>query len=110
MWPIDPGQRAAAARCLNLDVYTMRGNIHMSETPATDPFQIFQISKDLLSAEQKFLPSSKIFEQYAEVMRSVTQAQVAYGQALMRANAALLAALLERPLTPICAAKDDKTP
>jgi hypothetical protein len=71
----------------------------MSERRTNDPFEIFQISRDLLSTQQKFLPSSKIFEQFAETIRNVTQAQIAYNQALMRANAALMAALLERPLS-----------
>lgn len=79
----------------------------MAEKPSTDPFEVFQISKDWLSAQQKFLPSGRIFEQIAETIRNVTQAQIAYNQALMRANAALLAALMERPLES-AASKEDR--
>ncbi|HQT45634.1 MAG: hypothetical protein B7X08_00190 [Acidocella sp. 20-63-7] len=68
----------------------------MVET-SSDPFEIFQISKELLTAEQKLLPSGLLFERFIEVSRSITQAQMAYMQALMRANAALLGALLDQP-------------
>jgi hypothetical protein len=64
----------------------------------TDPFEIFQISKELLSTQQKFLPSGKIFEQFAEYIRNVTQAEIVFGQALLRANTALLASFVERQL------------
>ncbi len=79
----------------------------MSEK-TTDPFELFQISKEMLSAQQKFMPSGKIFEQMAETLRNVTQAQVAYGQALMRANAALLAALMERPLSMVADQREER--
>jgi L-rhamnose isomerase len=68
----------------------------MTET-SSDPFEIFNISKELLTAEQKLLPSGQFFERFVEVARNVTQAQIAYAQALMRANAALLGALLVQP-------------
>ncbi len=82
----------------------------MSERPTNDPFEIFQISKEFLSAEQRFLPTGKIFAQFAEVIRNMTQAQITYSQALMRANAALLAALLERPLATATEEKKDERP
>ncbi len=51
---------------------------------------------DLLSAQQKFLPSGGLFERFAEAARNVTQAQITYSQALMRANAAFLSACFEQ--------------
>ena len=69
----------------------------MSGKNPTDPLELFQISKELLAARQRYLPSSHVYAQVAEVMRSVTQANITYVQALMRANAALLAAFMERP-------------
>lgn len=72
----------------------------MSEK-SSDPFEFFQISREMLTAEQKFLPSGKIFEQLTEYMRNVTQAQIAYNQALMRAQASLLASIMERPLAAV---------
>lgn len=68
----------------------------MTET-SSDPFEVFSISKELLTAEQKFLPSGRFFERFVEAAQSVTQAQMAYAQALMHANAALLGALLNQP-------------
>jgi len=78
----------------------------MNEKFPTDPFELLEMSKDWLSTQQKFLPSGHIYERVAETIRTVTQAQIAYNQALTRANAALLAALLERPLET---AAEDKT-
>ena len=66
----------------------------MTET-TSDPLQFFQISKDLLTAQQKFFPSGKFFERFSEVARNAAQAQIAYGQAIMRANAALLGVFLD---------------
>jgi|GEM_PF-3122848 len=82
----------------------------MSERPTNDPFEIFQISKEILSAEQKYLPTGKVFAQFAEIMRNITQAQITYSQALMRANAALLAAFLERPLATTTEEKKEERP
>jgi methylaspartate ammonia-lyase len=73
----------------------------------TDPFEVFQISRELLTAEQRLLPSTRVFEQLAETIRTITQANMAYSQALMRANAALMAALMARPGDP---APDDERP
>ncbi|WP_297370332.1 hypothetical protein [Acidocella sp.] len=63
----------------------------------TDPFEIFQISREFLTAEQRLLPSVQLFEQLAETIRTITQANITYSQTLMRANASLLAALMARP-------------
>lgn len=69
----------------------------MTERPSTDPLEIFQISKELLAAQQRFVPSTHIYARVAEIMRTVAQANATYMQELMRANAALLAAYMERP-------------
>jgi len=63
----------------------------------SDPFEFFQISRECLSAQQRLLPSAQIYEQLAETIRTITQANITYTQTLMRANAALLAALMARP-------------
>ncbi len=72
----------------------------MSDKNAADPAGVFTMSKDWLSAQQKFLPSGRIFAQLAETMRTITQAQITYSQTVMRANAALLASLMEMPAPP----------
>jgi hypothetical protein len=59
----------------------------------TNPFEAFQISQNLFAAPQNFMPNGKVFEQLNEVARNVAEAQVAYAQALMRANVALLSAM-----------------
>lgn len=71
----------------------------MAEKSPSDPLELFQISRELLSVQQRFLPSAHIYARMAEAMRSVAQANATYLQELTRANAALLAALLERPGT-----------
>jgi hypothetical protein len=69
----------------------------MAEKPATDPLDLLQISRDLLAAPQRFLPTTHIYARIAEIMRDVAQAHATYVQELLRANAALLAAFMERP-------------
>lgn len=69
----------------------------MTDKPSNDPLELLQISKEMLAAQQRFLPSTHIYAQLAEAVRAVTQANIAYGQALMRANATLLAAIWQRP-------------
>ena len=70
----------------------------MADRISTDPFDILQISKDWITAQQNFLPSGPVYEKVAQAVRDVAQAQIAYNQALARANAALLATLLQRPV------------
>jgi len=48
----------------------------------TDPFGVAKISKDLLAAQQKFLPFGKSFEQFSEVAQIISAAQLAYGKEL----------------------------
>ncbi len=69
----------------------------MNDKNIADPAGVFALSKDWLSAQQKFMPSGRIFAQLAETMRTITQAQITYSQTVMRANASLLAALMEMP-------------
>lgn len=79
----------------------------MSEK-SPDPFELFQISREMLTAQQKFMPSGKIFEQFAEYMRNVSQAQITYNQALMRAQASLLAGIMERPLAMVSGKTEER--
>ncbi|OYV39232.1 MAG: hypothetical protein B7Z80_07875 [Rhodospirillales bacterium 20-64-7] len=60
----------------------------------TDPFEVFNFSKSMLAAQQKLMPSMHGYERLAEAARLLTQAQIAYGQAVMRANSVLLGAVL----------------
>jgi hypothetical protein len=73
------------------------GNMIMTEKTTVDPMGAFSLTRDCLAAQQKFLPSGRIFAELAETVRTVTQAQIVFGQTVMRANAALLAALMEVP-------------
>ncbi len=59
----------------------------------TNPFEAFQFPQSLFGGSQKFVPNNKVFEQLNEVARTLAEAQMAYGQALMRANATLLNAM-----------------
>ncbi|GLR66648.1 hypothetical protein GCM10010909_13280 [Acidocella aquatica] len=59
----------------------------------TNPFEAFQIPQNLFAAPQNFMPSGKAFEQLNQMARNLAEAQVAYGQALMRANTVFLSAL-----------------
>jgi hypothetical protein len=65
-----------------------------------DPTALFELSRNMLLAQQKMMPSARIFERFSEAARTVAQAHMAYYQALMRANAMMLGAMLERPSPP----------
>lgn len=69
----------------------------MADKPPSDPLELFQISKEMLAAQQRFMPSGHIYTRLAETMRTIAQANATYMQELTRANAALLAAFMERP-------------
>lgn len=69
----------------------------MSEKTQMDPAGLFSLSRDWLAAQQKFMPSGRLFSQLAETIRIITQAQITYAQTVMRAEAALLAAMMEVP-------------
>lgn len=69
----------------------------MAEKPPSDPLELFQFPKAFLEAQQRFMPSGHLYARLAETMRSIAQANASYMQELTRANAALLAALMERP-------------
>ena len=72
----------------------------MAEKPTAERVDVFQISKDLLAAQQRFMPSGPIYARIAEAMHGMTQANIAYVQEMMRANAALLGAFTERGTGP----------
>jgi hypothetical protein len=59
----------------------------------TNSFEAFQFPQSLFDGTQKFMPNNRVFEQLNEVARTLAEAQMAYGQALMRANATLLSAM-----------------
>jgi hypothetical protein len=63
--------------------------------PSGDPFGFFELSQDILLAQQKMMPSGRMFERFSEAAGNVSQAQITYCQALMHANATLFGAMLE---------------
>ncbi|WP_234730880.1 hypothetical protein [Acidocella facilis] len=66
----------------------------MSDKTQNDPFNVLGISKEFLAAAK--LPyGGAMFTDMAERMQNLTQAQIAYGQTIMRANATLLSAWLD---------------
>lgn len=78
----------------------MPNHHHQTHRYPGDPFAIFEMSRDMLLAQQKLMPSARMFERFSEAARSVSQANINYCQALMRANAMVLGAMLERPSPP----------
>jgi hypothetical protein len=90
---------------------------HQTRRYPGDPFAIFELSRDLLLAQQKMMPTARTLERFSEAARSVSQvqinyyqalmAQMNYCQALMRANTMLLGAMLERP-RPRSAAREQR--
>lgn len=75
-----------------------------------DPLELFQISKEFLAAQQKFLPPAQIYTRLAETMRSIADANASYLQELTRANASFLAAFMERPANGTNEEEDEETP
>ncbi|MGE4482056.1 hypothetical protein [Acidocella sp.] len=69
----------------------------MTEKTSSDPMGLLSLSQDWIASQQKFMPSGRILNQLAETVRTITQAQITYSQTVMRANAALLAAMMEAP-------------
>ena len=63
---------------------------------STNPFEAFQLPQNLFDGTQKFMPNARVFEQMNEVARNLADAQIAYGQAVMRANAALLSVMFNQ--------------
>jgi methylaspartate ammonia-lyase len=63
---------------------------------STNPFELFQLPPNLFATPQKFMPNAKVFEQLNEIARTLAEAQIAYGQALMRANTAMLSAIMSQ--------------
>lgn len=71
-----------------------------AENSTRDPLELFQLSRDMLAAQQRFMPSGALYTQLAETMRNMAQANMAYMREMMRANATLLSAFTERPPGP----------
>ncbi len=61
-----------------------------------NPFEAFQIPPNLFATPQSFLPGGRIFEQLSQMTRNLSEAQISYGQALMRANTSFLSALFSQ--------------
>ena len=69
----------------------------MADKPATDPLDLLQISRDMLTLPQRYMPTTQLYARVAEIMRDLAQAHTTYLQEVARANAALLAAFTARP-------------
>lgn len=67
----------------------------MSDKNTPDLSGIGGMLENWLATQKKFAPSGQIMGQLAEAVRTISQAQIAYSQTVMRANAALLAAMWE---------------
>lgn len=65
----------------------------MSEKTIPDLSGFGGMLENWLATQKKFAPSGQVMAQTAEAVRAISQAQIAYSQAVMRANATLLAAL-----------------
>lgn len=65
----------------------------MSEKTIPDLSGFGGMLENWLATQKKFAPSGHVMAQTAEVVRAISQAQIAYSQAVMHANATLLAAL-----------------
>ncbi|MDD2795695.1 hypothetical protein [Acidocella sp.] len=63
---------------------------------STNPFEAFLLPQNLFDGAQKFMPNAKVFEQMSEVARNLAEAQMVYGQAVMRANTALLSVMFNQ--------------
>lgn len=61
-----------------------------------------------LATQKKFAPSGQVMAQFAEAVRTISQAQIAYSQTVMRANAALLAAIWEAGAPPSLSQTDKR--
>ena len=53
-----------------------------------------------MATQKRFAPSGRVMAEVAEAVRTISQAQLAYTQTVMRANAALLAAIWETASVP----------
>lgn len=67
----------------------------MIEKNVTDLSGFGGMLENWLATQRKFAPSGQVVAQVAEAVRTVSQAQMAYNQTVMRANAALLATVWE---------------
>lgn len=67
----------------------------MNDQNAPDMSGIGGMLENWLATQKKFAPSGQVMEQLAEAVRTISQAQISYSQTVMRANAALLAAIWE---------------
>lgn len=67
----------------------------MSEKIGSDLSGVGGLLETWMATQKKFAPSGQVMAQVAEAVRTISQAQVVYSQAVMRANSALLAAIWE---------------
>ena len=64
---------------------------------SANPFDLFKLPNDIFAASDRFLPAATLLENMSQAAQIISQAQVSYGQALLRANATIFDAWLPRP-------------
>lgn len=79
----------------------------MSEKTIPDLSGFGGMLENWLATQKKFAPSGQIMAQTAEAVRTISQAQMAYSQAVMRANAELLAAVWEACTSSVARNQDE---
>jgi len=70
-----------------------------------NPFEFLKLPNHIFTAPERFLPAATLLENMSQAVQMIGQAQVNYGHALLRANAAMFDAWLPRP-----AARDSEGP
>ncbi len=61
-----------------------------------NPYDFFKLPNHIFAAPERFLPSATLLENMSHAVQIIGQAQVDYGHALLRANAAMFDAWLPR--------------
>ncbi len=55
----------------------------------SNPFDAADFTRDIVLAQEKFLSGALAFERLGDMAHLITQAQIAYGRAILSANAAM---------------------
>ena len=72
----------------------------MTENTIPDLSGFAGMLENWMATQKKFAPSGRIMAEVADAVRTISQAQLAYSQAVMQANASLLAAMWEAAAIP----------
>lgn len=72
----------------------------MTEEKISDLSGFAGMLENWMATQKRFAPSGRVMAEFAEAVRTISQAQLTYGQTVMRANAALLSAIWETAAVP----------